>query len=95
MPAKRITIPPALNSLSNGELARIFECSVPAIIFARRRDNQECVKCGRPALPGSQFCTTHKIAVRKYQRTRQRQRKGFQQWKPGRRGRPLLDTNRG
>ncbi|MDE2101013.1 MAG: hypothetical protein KGL39_27450 [Patescibacteria group bacterium] len=87
MNKRRITIPPALAALPDNELARIFECSRQAVLFARRRQAHQCVKCGRNVQDGTALCTTHRIEARKYQRQRNRNRNGHRPWKPGRRGR--------
>jgi hypothetical protein len=94
MTKPKINIPPALKSLSNSELAKIFGCSPQAVLFARRRAEHQCVKCGSPVEDGSQHCRTHQTTARKYMRSYTRKRNGFKPWQPGKPGRIPL-TNGG
>ena len=88
----KISIPPALSSLSDVELAEIFGCSRQAVLFARRRQNHQCVKCGSPVVDGSQHCAKHKLGARKYMRARNRTRNGFKPWQEGSRGRKPMEA---
>jgi hypothetical protein len=83
-----IQIPPEMNDKSNCEIARVLGVTPQAVLYARRKRDGRCLRCGRKAHEGLSFCMKHRKAVNRANR----ERNGHKPWKPGGRGRPLKEA---
>lgn len=87
---KVITIPTEWLNDSNVEIARRLGVSPTAILYARRRMQNLCERCGKPALPSLRNCAKHRANVNK----RSRRLKGHKPWRQGGPGRPPLGARK-
>jgi hypothetical protein len=81
-----IQIPPEWKEKTNCEIARLLGVTAQAVLYARRREAGKCLRCGRKADAGVQYCQKHRKAVNASNRTRN----GHKPWKPGGKGRPPI-----
>lgn len=81
-----LLIPAELAHLPDAQIAAKLNVSRTAVLYAKRRRDGKCERCGKTPIEGSRFCGKHTKKLRAYHR----KRRGHKAWKPGGRGRPPL-----
>jgi hypothetical protein len=81
-----IEIPDDLWKETNCAIARQLGVTPQAVLYARRKKLNRCLRCGRKTAPGIQHCKRHRKLVNQSKRAQ----RGHKPWRPGGKGRPPI-----